>query len=207
MPTLAEFTAQIKGNIRRGSSQDANIPGWIRKGALWIERNHTLQYMMKFAEVDIDPDVDEDIRYVTLLDTRIKAVKMFRWVNTDGTFAYMSLKDPQDYVNVETGQPAGYWLDGVSRIVLSSTPDSVLHGELHISRYSAWPTADSAHHWLLDFAEDVLEARTMMNFAKSVRDAEAYTYWKGEFDLNLPDLYSAEYELSESNTDDAMAGG
>lgn len=202
--TLGEFTDTIRADIRRGTSLDSLIPGFIRKGALWIERNNTLQYMRKFAEIDIDIEADEQPRYISLINTRIKSVLMLRWVGDDGQFSYLALREPQDFPVSPVGTPAGYWLDGVDRIVLSSTPSENLHGELVVAKYTDWPTQPNSTHWLIDNAEDVLEAQAMIAFAKHARDEGAMAFWKGVFDAALPGLYAADAEMSWSNTDLAM---
>lgn len=179
---------------------DGLIPGFVRKAALWIERNNTLQYMRKFATISIDASTDS-ARYITLEDTRIKSVEFLRWVPTDGDFQYLHLRSAQDYLNLSVGTPEGYWLDGVDRLVLSSTPDEDLSGELMVNRYTAWPTSLTATHWLIDNAEDILEALAMVNFAKHSRDAELLSFWKGIFDTGLLGLYAADQELQWTNAD------
>jgi hypothetical protein len=202
--TLGEFTDTIRADIRRGSALDALIPGFIRKGALWIERNNTLQYMRKFAEIRIDIEADEQPRYISLINTRIKAVESFHWDFVEGRRLYLAQRQPQDFPVDDTGVPAGYWLDGVDRIVLSATPNENLYGQMILVKYSDWPTSPSATHWLIDNAEDVLEAQAMIAFAKHARDEGAMAFWKGVFDAALPGLYAADAEMTWSNTDLAM---
>lgn len=210
---LGEFKQQLKDNIRRGDSLDAVIPGFIRQAALWLERNRTMNYMRKFAEITIDPDVDDAPRYVSLEDTRIKSIQFFRWTGQagitadDNGYLYMQMKDPRDFPQLTTGIPAFYYPNGVSSMVLSATPDQVLNGELWCARYSAWPTADSATHWLMDNAEDVLEARAMMNMAKHARDPDMRAHWKTVLDDGLIGLYAAEDEFMLENTELVMEYG
>lgn len=198
---LGEFTAEMKAIIRRGDSLDAVIPGFIRRAAFWLERNKTLNYMLRFGDLEIDPSTTDTPRYIELDNTRIKSIPMLRWVNDDGEFLYVTKTDPRDVKLLEAGTPAFYWLSGVSTIVLSSTPDEVLTGELWVARYSAWPTNDEATHWLLENAEDVLQARAMLNAAKYVRDMELASHWKSIFDEALIGLYAAEEELTWDNSD------
>jgi len=202
--TLAEFEETIRTNIRRGHSLDALIPGFVRKGALWIERNNTLQYMRKFAEIKIDIEADEQPRYISLFNTRIKAIESFKWIYKDGQFYYLSLRQPQDFPIDVAGVPAGYWLDGVERVVLSATPTENLYGHMILAKYTDWPTTPDSTHWLIDNAEDLLEAQAMIAFAKHARDGEAMSFWKGVFDAGLPGLYAADQEMQWSNTDLAM---
>lgn len=185
---------------------DTLIPGFVRKAALWVERNNTLQYMRKFATFTVVPNTDTS-RFVDLENTNIKAVEFFRWVGADGEFQYLTQGQARDYLNLEVGTPRGYWLDGVSRLVLSATPAEALNGELAVVRYTSWPTSLSAEHWLLDWAEDVLEAQAMINFAKHARDPELMAFWQNIRDQALPGLYAADEELKHSNWDVRMGGG
>lgn len=180
---------------------DALIPGFVRKAALWIERNKTLNYMKKFAEISIDPNSAETPRYITLVDTGIKSVLLFRWTLDDGSYADLSLRNPRDFTKLEVGTPSSYWLDGNTRIVLSSTPDEVLSGELQVARYSSWPASDASSHWLMDYAEDILEAQAMINFGKHARDPELMAYWKAIRDEGLIGLYAADEEFAYDNSD------
>ncbi len=206
MTTLGDLQDQIRANIRRGTSLDDLIPGFIRKAALWIERNNTLQYMNKFATISVDAS-SSDARYITLESTRIKKVTLFRWVGSDGSYQDLSLRQPGDFLSLETGVPSAYWLDGVERLVLSAKPGENLNGELQVARYTAWPTSLSSEHWLIDNAEDVLEARAMINFAKHARDAELMAFWQKIFDDGLVGLYAADSELQWANTDMRMGEG
>jgi hypothetical protein len=201
---LGEFKAELKLVIRRGDSMDDLIPGFIRQAAFWLERNRTMNYMLRFGQIEVDPDATDTPRYIELDNTRIKSIPMFRWINSDGSYSNLTKKDPRDMTVLEAGVPAFYWLSGVSTIVLSGTPDEVLNGELWVARYSAWPISDDATHWLLDNGEDVLQARSMINFAKHIRDPELREHWKAVFDESLVGFYAAEDELAWENSDIRM---
>jgi hypothetical protein len=198
---LGEFKAELKLVLRRGDSLDALIPGFIRQAAFWLERNRTMNYMLRFGSISIDPDATDTPRYIELDNTRIKSIPMFRWINSDGSFSYLTKKDPRDMALLEEGIPAFYWLSGTSTIVLSGTPDQVLNGELWVARYSAWPTNDGAEHWLLDNGEDVLQARSMINAAKHIRDPDLHQHWRTILDDSLMGFYAAEDELAWENSD------
>lgn len=199
---LGEFKSQISANIRRGSSLDSLVPKFIRQGALWLERNQTLQYMRKFATISVDPD-DPNSRYVTLENTNIKTIEFLRW-DLEGEYKYLTLRDPMDLPALADGTPQNYYLDGVSRIVFDARPDEALNGELMITRYSSWPTLDNATHWLMDWAEDVLEAQAMIQFGKHARDPDVMSFWGGIRDQALPGLYAADQELRYANSDMRM---
>lgn len=206
MTTLGDIHDEVRANIRRGTSLDGLIPGFVRKAALWIERNNTLQYMRKFATISVDASADT-ARYITLEDTRIKSVELFRWNLSDGTYQDLALRSPKDFLGLEVGTPSAYWLDGVERLVLASTPGENLSGELQVNRYTSWPTSLTATHWLIDNAEDILEAMAMVNFAKHARDPDLLSFWKGVFDTGLVGLYAADAELQFTNTDLRMGVG
>jgi len=202
---LGDFKSQISGNIRRGAALDDRIPTFIRQAARWIERNHTLQYMKSRATITVDPAVSDTPRYVELSGTLIKSVIWFRWVD-DGAYTWLKWKPETEFLELETATPRYYDLDGVSHIVLSSTPSETLTGELYLARYTSWPTADNAEPWLLENAEDVLEARAMINFGKYVRDPQVVAHWREILDDSLPSLYAADQEFIYTNSDLQMQG-
>ena len=201
---LGEFHDDVRASLGRGTSLDALIPSWTRRAALWIERNRTLQYMRKYAVVEIDIETNDTPRFIEIEGAGFKAVEMLRWITADGEYHAVTPKDPRDFPRLETGTPIYYWLDGVSRIVLASTPNENLSGELVVATYTSWPGQLTAQHWLLDAAFDVLFARTMMNYARHARDAGAYQTYKTELDDALLGLYAADDELIYSGADLAM---
>lgn len=202
---LGDFHSMISRDIRRGTSLDDMIPDFTRKGALWIERNNSFQYMRQFGEVHIDVSVDATPRYITIQNTRIKKVDMFRW-NVDGTYKTLARGDPRDFDSLSEGYATHYWLDGVERIVLSATPTEDQDGELWLTRYTSWPTVLTSTNWLLDNAEDYLEAVTMLMISRHLRDATAEGRWKSARDEALLGVVAADQELEYSNTDYAMEG-
>lgn len=203
---LGTFKAQIAANIRRGNSLDAQIPTFIRQAAQWIERNQTLSYMKRMVEVNIDLTTSSTPRFIELQGTRIKGIIWFRWLSADGRYIYLKSRSAPDFGYAEEATPRYYWLDGVSRIVLAATPTENLAGELMVARYTDWPTEDAAEPWLLKNAEDVLEARTMMNFGKYVRDPQVVDAWRTILDDSLAGLYAADAEFEYGNADMAMEG-
>lgn len=205
---LGELHTELKNAIRRGTSMDAHIPGFVRKGVRWLERNKTLQYMRQYATITIDPAVEGTPQFIELEGNGIKAVKMFRWVpsTTLGDYIYLRRIDPGDMHQPLSGIPTAYWLDGVSRLVLSATPTEALTGELVVEKYSAWPTSPTATHWLLDYAEDLLFHLGMWNFAVHARDAELAAMHKGLAADALTTLMNAEVDSEYANSDDVMRG-
>jgi hypothetical protein len=201
---LGEFHAEIKASLARGDSLDAIIPGYTRRAALWMERNYTFQYMKQFLEVDIDPTLASTPRYIELGPGAPKAIPMFRWVLGDGTYMPLTKVDPLRLDALEVSTPESYWLDGTRRIILSSTPGEVLHGELRIDRYTPWPAELTFTHWLLDRAEDVMLAQTLIMMSIHLRDPRLRDNYKQMRDEGMLTLLNAEDELQYGNQDGAM---
>lgn len=204
MGTLGELHSRLAANISRGSSLNTIIPSYVRDAALWLERNMTYEYMKKWVEVEIDPDVQSQPRLIELGETRVKQIYTFRWVDSEGEFQDVARKQPTDYDKLEEGTPTGYWPDGTSRLVLSHTPDKVLNGELYVSRYTAWPGEDTfgqspATNYLLEFGSDVLEARTMVALAARIRDPKLKQLWDKNLIEALTTFNSANEEFAYQN--------
>jgi hypothetical protein len=196
---LGEFHNEISSIIGRGSQYNTAIPAWTRRACRWLERNYTLQYMKQFVSVTIDLAVASTPRYIELGSAPLKSIKMFRWIVNE---EYFNLKmiDPEDLDRLEVGQPRQYWLDGVRRIVLDKTPDENLEGELQLIRYSSWPTELTAGHYLLDAAEDVLMAQTLIMAAPVLRDPKLISTWTQVRDEGLNTLTRSDDELQHANS-------
>lgn len=204
---LGEFHTEMSTIIRRGTSVDDLIPGFVRRAARWIERNRSLQYMRQFVTLEIDPDILTTPQYVSLENTDIKLVRMFRWVPSDDSdYIYLKKCEPQDILAPATGTPYNYWLDGTSRIVLSATPTEVLSGELYIEKYSSWPTADASTHWLIAYAEDALLAQSMYYFGRHARDRGIMEAAQADRNEALITLLAAEQDSEWSDSDLTIEG-
>ncbi len=205
---LGTFHSEISAHIRRGTSMDALIPGFVRRAAFDLEKNYGFQYMRQVATITIDPAVDLTPQYIDLSSIQLKMIRGFRWEPADGSdFIYLTKVNFGDFLGPETGVPRYYWLDGTARIVLGSVPTDTLYGKLYLSRYSSWPTLDAETHWLLENAEQALIHGSLVNFGLYSRDMELVAAHRLLLKGSLELLIGVEIESEWSDTDMAMGGG
>lgn len=183
---------------------DALIPGYVRRAALWMERNYSFQYMHQFYLLNIDLEVATTPRYVEWGPGVPKSILLFRWVNEDGEYTNLKRIDPRAQNALVSGTPSAYWLDGIRRIVLATTPDENLNGELQLVKYTPWPAEETFTHWLIDRAEDVLLAQTLMLMATRLRDDRLIATWKATRDEGLDTLIRAEEEILYNDRDSSI---
>jgi len=126
MNTLGELHTTISNALARGTSLDAQIPGYLRQAARWIERNQTYQYMRKNGTVLVDLTA-EFPWVVQVPNPNWKSIDLIRLIppgQTDGTRYWdIGKVSPLDYSFRATRMPNGYWLNGTEQIILNHTPD------------------------------------------------------------------------------------
>jgi len=208
MADLSTIHTDVKAAIARGTAWDSQIPGWVRRAARWIERNNDLPYMKIYASFAIDADAPEP-RLITL-PTELKSFGddgFVRIVNADGTFSYLSNLAPQTQKEILVEPPQFFWLSGHNEIWLNSTPEEDLSCEIYYVRYSTWPTLDTATHWLIDNAEDLLIAQTMVMMAPSLRDISVLQLWKGLRDEALATVVRSGTDMQYTNAPETMHYG
>lgn len=210
--TLGDFKTLVREALKRGTSLDSYIPSRIAQAARWIERNRTYQYMKRWVSLGpLDPDGDNP-HIISLYGLRVKALVALRYYDPDATdleegerkFIDVSLIEPKDRTTRKFGNPSGYWMDGVSNIVLDAIPEEALEFEGHIVQYSAWPTDDDARHWLIENAEDVLLAKTMDLFTPLIRDTALKAIYDGQLATGLTTMHNAEEDLQQENKSESM---
>lgn len=201
---LGEFHTEVESCLARGSSLTAVVPGYVRRAARWLERNYTFQYMKQFLDLYIDLDVASTPRYIELGIGAPKKISFLRWRLSTGEYQNLERVEPEDLTALTTGTPDGFWLDGIRRLVLNKTPDENLTGELRIDRYTPWPTQLTFQHWLLDQAEDVLLAQTLVLMAPRLRDPRMVQTYEKMRDEGLKTLLLAEDELQYGGMSDKM---
>lgn len=210
--TLGDFKDLVREALKRGTSLDTYIPSRIAQAARWIERNKTYQYMRRWVSLGpLNPDADNP-HIISLYGLRIKSLTALRYYDPNDTsleegerrFVDIALIEPKDRTTRKFGPPSGYWLDGVSNIVLDAIPEEAYEFEGHVAQYSAWPTDDSARHWLIENAEDVLLAKTMDLFTPILRDVELKAIYDGQLATGLTTMHNAEEDLQQENKSESM---
>lgn len=200
---LGDFHEMVDLSLGRGSAVTDLIPSFTRQAVRWMERNHTFAYMQQFVLLELDVSALDTPRYIELGPGAPKAIPFFRWVGDDGYYAKVERISPadQDFLADATAAkpPTGYWLDGIARLVLNATPTEDLSGELRLDRYTSWPVEnDDFEHWLMDYAEDVLLAQTLLGLSARLRDPKLRETYKEMRDEGLHTLLRADEELQFS---------
>ncbi len=206
--TLATFHTLVKDTAKRGSTLDSYIPTMTKHAALWIERNFTLQYMKKYAALSLDPDSAQP-RAISLPNSRFKAVRFFKILNTDGTYSFLQKVDPKDITATREAKPTAFWLDGVDFIWFDFTPSELLSAEIGYNEFSNWAALASGDtHWLLDHAEDLLLYQTLFQLAPFIRDPNLMAMYKPLRDeaLRTVSLSDDEFEQGPARSEKMQYG-
>lgn len=195
---ITTFHNNMIRNCGRGTGILTDVQECTRRAARWIERNYSFQYMRKFLVTTVDVDAT-DARFVSL-PARLKRERFVRRVDgSSGNYVRLTKVDPASVVSISQGAPEAYWFDGDDAIVLSSLPDEDFVLEIQFEQYSAWPTGGT--HWLLENAEDALQARTMSYLAVVLRDTSLKVLYDAELKEALATLIPADENLEYSGQD------
>lgn len=193
---LGEFHTLVRTTAKRLNSLDDLIPIATRQAARYIERNYTLQYMNRFVTFPLAADTD----CIPFPSSRLKKFNFVRITQDDGCYDYLTMKDPQEISRLGECQPKHFWLDAYDHMFFDSAADVDYSVGMSFVEFSLWPTDDLATHWLLDHADDVLLARTIIGMAPQMRDPEMITNYGKLLDLGLKSLQDSELELHDGPT-------
>lgn len=176
-----------------------------------MERNYSFLYMEVFRLLQIGAND----RIIPLPPSvAIKSIKFIRLIGTDGAYSYLNRLQPEDLTGLRSSTtvpatsntvPRGYFMVGVSQLVLDSVPAEAANGEAIFREYTDWPTDTASQHPLLQMASDVLLAQTQwfmaVNIMKDLRMAEAYKVARDE---GVNTLTRAEDESAYGGADNKM---
>lgn len=195
--TLATFHSDVANALGRGTSLSSQIPTWTKRAVSWLERNYSFQYMKRYLTLTIDLDADYP-NYVAIGDYSFKKFRSLSYL-APGASRRRPLPrvEPEDRETTPTGNPGGYWLDGLSNLVLDSIPDEALTLHLHANLFTVWPSDTTFNHFLLREGYDILFPRTMMNAARELRNAAMFDTWKTDLLDNITTFNVSEEDLQE----------
>lgn len=207
--TVATFNARVSLAIRRGTSLNTQIPGWVAEAVREVEQNYTFSWMRKAATQTLAADTNP---------ARIafpSNVKSFEWIKVidesgsdDGTNYYRELLgvDPGRISGISSGYISGYWLDGVDWINFDAVPTEDVDLFLRYNQYSTWPAAydDATTPAILARAEGVLLAETMIIFALESRDSRMAGDWAQIRQDRMNRLLRSEEDLKLDHQNDLV---
>lgn len=186
---LGELHSRIARALGKGTSLDSSIPSFVEEGVQWLEANYNFQYMKRWVEWTIDPNVQQP-HVISLYQTKIKKIEAVRLVVEDpahldaneARFKDLRRIDPKDRQTRFKGPPSGYWLDGMQSIVLDSIPTEAGIIEGHYIAFTSWqPNEPEFRHYLIDRYLTPLIARTCMIAAIDRRDPRMYDMYKAAY--------------------------
>ena len=204
---MGDFHTLVRDTIKRGTSLDSLISTAARQSARLVERNYTLQYMRRYVTFSLDPAADKP-RAIPFPSVRVKSIRFIKLILDDGTFSFVEKADPRQLVETATELPTHYWLDAFDNIWFNNTPDQVYPAEMDAVQFTDWSALTSTStHWLLDNADDLLLAQTMLQLSPQIRDDKMMALYKVLRDDALRTLLLSEEELEGSNTNEVMQYG
>lgn len=202
----AELKTQLRGTHGQGTTLDPLLTTFIRQGVKWIERNYTFLYMEKFGELTIKSNTSFP-RLIDLESDRVKDISMFRITLDSGLFHYLKKIEVNKMTKVQTSIPYGYWVQGVSFMVLDNIPDQDYSAELTLVEYTPWSDSDNYTNWLLNNADDVVYKAAMVEISLYLRDYKSVQFWQDQRDRGIKTMIIADEETRGANTDEYMEYG
>lgn len=206
--TLATFYPKISTALRRGTSVDSLIPGWVESAALWLEQNYSFNYMERTVEVSLDPEAEEP--NLIDLEDRIKSFKFVRAISRDASpaaYRYLQKIDAADVGSVVKGDPNYYWLDGPDQLWLDANVQTELVVQIRAVFYTEWPDVSSATPTLLRFYPNLLKAQTLIEAAIDLKDERMAAAYDSQFQRAIQAVLVAEEEMRRSDTELVMNYG
>lgn len=191
---LEQFYTDVSAALKRGASQDGNIPRWARQACRFHERNIDFQYMLRAGEV-IEVDHTAETSNVITLPPRVKNIELLQpfLEGASGKLAYAALPRVERRVvdPYVVAWPTGYWLLG-GTLVLDAIPGETFSLDLLYYEYTDWPTDTGAEPDMLQLYEDLLFRETLYQAWIELKDNEAAATWKTLRDESLQTVLAAE---------------
>lgn len=202
-----EFRELVKDTLARGDEPETPLyeensgstttvlDRMIRMALHQIERQWDWKYMERLAEFSV-----EEGQQRIGLPANLKRIEWIRLTENE-QFYYLRQMYGRDFPKPYKGVPQEYWLEGRAQLHLDVKADRDYEGQLLYTRYSDMSFDPESTNWVMDYAPDVLLARTMMNFAGWVREDTQiiYEHWNAMFQRNLEEMFNEDSRYSEAN--------
>jgi hypothetical protein len=196
---LSEFHDLVRDSAKRGDTIDTLIPRYVKMAVTWIERNWSFKYMEQLATLRL---VAAD--RVVELDRYIKGVKFVRFTpfGDIADYTYLSPVDNVNVVKPESGVPAEFYILGHNKLVFNPIPDIAYEGEVELTAFTDWPTADDSRHYLLDIGTDLLLSQTLMMLAVTIlRDPKMIEGFRVLREESIRTMLSTDDEMRYTGAD------
>ena len=232
--TLAEFEAYVKAVVNVGDTADPFIPAAVRQAVMWIERNYSYLYM-EATNLGGDRLEAGDVSYPLVLFAdiappgfahRVKSIVSVR-LDLPEVGAEFWYPEQANKLNFESptpdGNPTHFYFGNQSfglqttgtvntllsfQLVFNKAPTEDLTVFVTYVQYTDWDyVEDDGEHWLMEYAEDLLLAQTLMQLAVPLKDPDLYAPNKVFRDEALRTSISADLELRQSAESPEMLFG
>lgn len=168
--TLGEFEDQVRASAKRGTALDAQLPGFIRRAARWIEQNYTLSYMRR--RITLSVAVGEQQIPLPAGNFKELGPIVFAW---SGGTSFVNKVDLESLtVSEQIVFPTQYAVQGASDLIFNMPFSEAAIGAMVLVQYSDWPLAPNQTHWLLNNAEQLMLVQTMLNIMVDLRNDQGY---------------------------------
>lgn len=175
--TLGDLKESLRTMIGRGTSADAKLFKYIRRGIAEIERAHKFNHMYTLFEVKNDPNVDLP-RALKIPNKRVRSIDFMRVTEQEGEALadvqiVRQIYDTPRMLPPEDGAiPTQFLLIRSNLIILNNTPLVEYTFEGGWWEYSALEDDDDFEHWLFENFEDGVIDYSLAYAAKATRDFE-----------------------------------
>ncbi len=205
----AEFYDTIDKAIRR-PRETARIPFWARRACRRIEQQggigiESFSWMRKYGEIELDPEAT-DPHQISFPNTRVKFFffgQLFETLDGGGrSIRNLTGVSPEQITSIDQGDPGYYWLDGTDYLWLDGRVLQPRMLRLHWAEYTDWPTDETQSPAIIDRAEDLLYAETLISAAQELRDPRMIETYAGLREQALRALSAAEVVLEQKHVGD-----
>lgn len=180
---ITALYASLRTTIGRGTSVDTSLPEWCQEAINDLETSATYKWMEKSATLTVNPGANTNV--IALPSVRVKAVDFARWGKAEGSNGAIVYGLPLagvtafDFSSVDEGTTAGgFYLDGVSNLVIDGIPAATSHLNVHYWEYTEWPTDPSQTPAILARHFAGVKAIVMNTAARSLRDERLASVWQ-----------------------------
>ncbi len=202
--TLATFHTEISAALRRGTSPNVLIPGWVEDAALWLEQNYTFGYMRRTENFTLDPEAEAP--NLLEIEDRLKTIEFIRAVGRENAnnYGYLTKIDAGQVASIDAGDPSYYWRDGPDYVYFDANVESELTLQIRGAWYTEWPADEDETPTLLRFYKNLLKAQTLIEAAIDLKDERMAAAYNVKFERALQAVLVAEEEEKRVDTSVVM---
>ena len=204
--SVGEFKILLRRAHKRGTALDAELDSAMARAARWVEMNTTLQYMRQRFELVTEIGSDE----IALPKVGIKSILGMRYkdrLDDYGKPIHIRKVSQEEMIYYGEGLPDQFFQDGIARLVFNGTYREVMQITGTLARFTDFPKKDTDTHWLLENAEGLMLAQSMLELGLISRDERSYGMYQSHRSDQIMVLQNADYEAQYAGQDIILAPG